>query len=85
MKKNFLTKLNLLLGTASVALAGCHVQKNINPAPETDNTETNPPVVEPAVGPQQGQEPEPPVCLYGVPPEVYERPMRKYGVPDAAE
>jgi hypothetical protein len=35
--------------------------------------------------PPVAQEPEPVVCKYGVPPEVYERPMRKYGVPDARE
>ena len=77
MKKNFLKKLNLFLGTASVALAGCHIQKKAaetTPAPDPEQ-----PVVE------QPKEPEPPVCLYGVPPEVYERPMRKYGIPDVAE
>ena len=78
MKKKFLRNLNLLLGAASVALAGCHTQKKAvepTPAPETDK-----PVVEQPKNPD-----EPVVCLYGVPAEVYKRPMRKYGPPDAAE
>lgn len=80
MKKEFLKHLNILLGTVSVALAGCHVQKNVNPAPETANDTTN--ISQPVV--DQPTEPEA-VCLYGVPADVYRRPTRKYGVPDAAE
>jgi len=77
MKKQFLKRINLLLGSISVALAGCHVQKQPTepaPVPEPDQ-----PVVE------QKNDPEPLICLYGAPPEFYERPTRKYGVPDAAD
>jgi hypothetical protein len=77
MKKNFLKRINLLLGSISVALAGCHVQKQ--PAEPTPTPSPDTPVVE------QPNDQEPIMCLYGAPPEFYERPMRKYGVPDAAE
>ena len=77
MKKQFLTTLNLILGSVSVALAGCHIQKkSVEPTPTPDPAQ---PVVE------QPIEPEPVICMYGVPAEVYERPMRKYGPPDAAQ
>lgn len=78
MKKKLLKQINLLLGAASVALAGCHIQKkSVEPTPAQDPAQ---PAME-----EQVQPAEEPVCLYGVPAEVYERPMRKYGVPDAAE
>lgn len=79
MKTNLLKKINLLLGTISVALAGCHIQKQpVEPTP-TPPQEADKPIVE------QTSETEPLLCMYGAPPEVYERPMRKYGPPDSAD
>jgi starvation-inducible outer membrane lipoprotein len=80
MKKNFLKRLNLLLGTVSVALAGCHVQKQASE--QTNNTNTGQEEVVEQPTPAQQQEA---VCLYGVPAAVYEQPPRKYGVPDVTE
>jgi hypothetical protein len=81
MKKRMLVAANVALGAMSMLFAGCHTQKQVQPA------EPDQPVIEQPEAPQQpvAQEPEPVVCKYGVPPEVYERPMRKYGVPDARE
>ena len=71
---------NVILGSLSVMLAGCHTQK-MAPQP-TDGEESIPPQpVEEYTPPQ----PDPPVCKYGVPMEIYERPMRKYGVPNVSE
>ena len=77
MKKNLLKHINLVLGSISMTLAGCHVQKQAAetvPVPQPDTTKM-----------EQPAEPEPILCKYGVPPEFYDRPTRKYGVPDAAE
>ena len=74
MKKNFLTRINLWLSSVSVALAGCHVQKQVvEPVPDEPST----PVVE------KPREPDPPQCLYGPPPGFYddEPQPRKYGPP----
>lgn len=77
-----LLKMNVALGSLSMLLAGCHTQKNVVLAEPTDQPviEEPGPVVEEPAPPQ-----EPLVCKYGVPSEMYERPMRKYGVPDARE
>ena len=79
-----LLKVNVVLGSLSMLLAGCHTQKRVAGA---EAQEADQPVIEepsPVI-----EEPAPPlepvVCKYGVPPETYERPMRKYGVPDARE
>jgi len=78
MKKHFLRHINVLLSVVSVALAGCHVQKKA--AEQPVNNETDQPTIDEQVRPA-----DEPVCIYGVLPEVYERPMLKYGSPDAAE
>ena len=79
-----LFKMNVVLGSLSLLLAGCHTQKRAaQPAePQSDQPviEEPSPVVDEPAPPL-----EPVVCKYGVPPETYERPMRKYGVPDARE
>ncbi|MBR2165878.1 MAG: hypothetical protein IKP02_06080 [Paludibacteraceae bacterium] len=75
-----LLKVNVALGSLSMLLAGCHTQKNVVPAePEQPVIEEPSPAVEPA------PPVEPLVCKYGVPAEVYERPVRKYGIPDVRE
>lgn len=74
-----MTFVNVALGSLSMVLAGCHVQKQaastdtpvINETEQQQQTDT--PVI---------HEPEPVVCKYGVPAEVYEMPKRKYGIPD---
>ncbi|MCR5050710.1 MAG: hypothetical protein K6A36_06450 [Paludibacteraceae bacterium] len=82
--KRFLTYLNLFLGVASLALAGCHSQKN------AAKSET------PAPTQKEAREPEL-ICMYGVPtniesekPDTARKPrpqpegriMLKYGVPN---
>ena len=82
MKKYFLVYANLALGSLSMLFAGCHAQKKVQPVepaePDQPKIEQQETPVKPVV-----EEPEMPVCKYGVPPEVYERPTRKYGAPDA--
>ena len=62
MKKKFLTKANVLLGAMSLILAGCHTQKKVA---ESSTAETPEPQEQETV---EGKV----VCLYGVPPRVYE-------------
>lgn len=82
--KKLLTYINLILGVASMALAGCHSQKNLT------KSETPPSA-------RETREPEL-ICMYGVPanlePQQQDtvkqprqlpdepRPMMKYGVPN---
>jgi len=74
MKKNFLKRINLLLGTVSVALAGCHVQKTVAEQQPNDNEAPQPVIEETNPIPEA-------ICLYGVPVEDYAQPAPKYGVP----
>ncbi len=88
--KKLLVKINVLLGIASMALAGCHSQK------AATKTET-----ESADQPKQEEVAEDPkvICMYGVPASLQVdstatqaqqeeekdppvRPMLKYGVPN---
>ena len=62
MKKKLLTKANVLLGAVSLILAGCHAQKK---ATESSAVETPEPQ-------EQGTVEGKVVCLYGVPPRIYE-------------
>ena len=84
MNKKVLTYVNLALGSLSMTLAGCHTQK-VAPQPAAPQEPDRPVVEEPLPIIQEEQPQEPLVCKYGVPPEVYERPMRKYGGPDMRE
>ena len=81
MKKNFLKHINLWLGSISVALAGCHIQKQ--PTEPVPANEPDTPVVE------KPKEPDPPVCIYGPPSSFYkdedEPQPRKYGPPVPVE
>lgn len=61
MKKKLLTKVNVLLGAMSLILAGCHTQKKAA-ANTVENSEPQ----------QQETDGGRMVCLYGVPPRVYE-------------
>jgi hypothetical protein len=77
MKKRLMTMTNVALGSLSMLLAGCHTQKQAAQPAEPESDAGEPRIEQPIP-----VEPEPPVCKYGVPVEVYERPMRKYGIPD---
>ena len=83
MKNNrFLYLINLVLGSLSIMLAGCHTQKQAAKATETQLDE-NQPAVE-----QNDSINDRVVCMYGVPAELEEKPVRpmlKYGVPDGRE
>lgn len=68
MKKHFLLRANVLLGTLSLLLAGCHTTKK---AAE-------------ASAPESADEPKPQavkdaqvICMYGVPPQIYEQQRQK--------
>lgn len=68
MKKNFLIRANVLLGALSLLLAGCHSTKK---AAEKS-------ALEAADEPQQAAAPsDRVVCMYGVPPQVYEQQRAK--------
>lgn len=87
MKKKFLKHFNLLLGTISLTLAGCHTQKQV--AQTTDNDPADQTKIE------QVEQDERVICLYGPPPtqkadttatdsvadDEIIRPALKYGVP----
>lgn len=80
MKQNrLLYFVNMVLGSLSILLAGCHTQKNAAKAAE-DNRDEAQPVVE-----QKDTISDRVICMYGVPAEIYERPALKYGVPDGRE
>ncbi len=61
MRKSILTRINLLLGALIILLTGCKTQKNVN----NTNGETDSPA------PSINRPEDRPVCLYGIPPEVY--------------
>ena len=70
MKKRLLTKINLLLGAASLGLAGCGTTKQAAPAEtavETPVETPAPPVEDVQIEPQVPEQQEPVVCKYGVP------------------
>ena len=64
MKTKFLIKLNLLLAALITLLMGCKSQQ-VNKSDNDVVADDQPSVVEP--------EPERMICLYGIPPEVYQR------------
>ena len=64
MKTKFLIKLNLLLAALITLLMGCKSQQ-VNKSDNGVVAEDQPSVVEP--------EHERMICLYGIPPEVYQR------------
>ena len=81
MKKNrCLYLINLVLGSLSIMLAGCHTQKNAAKASEKTEQDPDQPVVA-----QKDSINEQVICMYGVPVEFQERPMLKYGVPDGRD
>ena len=64
MKSKLLIKLNLLLAALITLLMGCKSQQ-VNKSDNDVVADDQPSVVEP--------EPERMICLYGIPPEVYQR------------
>ena len=64
MKTKFIIKLNLLLAALITLLMGCKSQQ-VNKSDNDVVADDQPSVVEP--------EPERMICLYGIPPEVYQR------------
>ena len=64
MKSKLLIKLNLLLAALITLLMGCKSQQ-VNKSDNDVVADDKPSVVEP--------EPERMICLYGIPPEVYQR------------
>ncbi len=73
--KRFLLWINLVLGSLSMFLVGCHTQKKAAQATQPENDTQV----------EQAAEGDRVVCKYGVPAEMYERPTRKYGTPDMRE
>lgn len=63
MKKQFLIRANVILGTLSLLLAGCHTQKKVVAPAEPESPEA-------AV--RHGEV----ICMYGVPAQVYEKQRR---------
>ncbi|MBO4690231.1 MAG: hypothetical protein J5621_05090 [Paludibacteraceae bacterium] len=68
--KKVLTYINLFLGVASLALAGCHSQKVTNKAEETKGPK-----------PREMREPEL-ICMYGVPANLLEQDTTRTGRQD---
>lgn len=69
MKKQFLLRANVLLGTLSLMLAGCHSTKKAAEASATP---------EPADEPKaQAVKDAQVICMYGVPPQIYEQQRQK--------
>ena len=69
--KRFLLWVNLVLGSLSMFLVGCHSQKKAVQSARLENDTQ-----------VEATDSDRVVCKYGVPAEMYERPTRKYGTPD---
>jgi len=67
MRKTFLIRANVLLGTLSLLLAGCHTTK------KAAASQSEAPAKQDEVGVANDRI----VCMYGVPPQVYEQQRAK--------
>ena len=82
--KRFLLWINLVLGSLSMLLVGCHTQKKaVQPAePEPAEPATQEQVTEPNTSETASGIDDRVICKYGVPADLNERPKLKYGTPN---